>query len=75
MFEHINTIEQRGTLTMLVTERDIEALLDNELSHEQGKVVMDALQSSPRLRQHYDMIKDQKVLLKQWWEQYGKKHH
>ena len=60
---------------MLVTERDIEALLDNELSHEKSKVVMSALQSSQRLRQHYDMIKNQKALLRAWWDEYGKQHH
>lgn len=75
MFEQLQTIEQRGILTMLVTERDIEALLDNELSHEKSKVVMSALQSSQRLRQHYDMIKNQKALLRAWWDEYGKQHH
>lgn len=61
---------QRNIVTMSdkakITDLDIQALIDNELSPEEEKRVMAIIMSRPDLVQRYNMYMHQKNLLKMW---------
>ncbi len=50
-----------------ITDWDIQAYLDNELSAAQQDMLMRALQFDPALRDRYNELRRQRDLLKQWW--------
>lgn len=50
-----------------VTDLDIQALADNELSGEDAERVRDYLQSNPDAHERYEEILRQKEFLKDWW--------
>lgn len=52
----------------LITDWDIQALLDNELDWERQKLALQAIETNPDLRRRYLQYKKQKELLKNWWK-------
>lgn len=50
-----------------VTDHDIQALVDGELSAEQAARVQDYLLHHPRARHRYEALIKQKQLLQEWW--------
>jgi len=50
-----------------ITDRDIQALVDDELSQEQAARVREYLLHDPRARYRYDSLIKQKQLLQEWW--------
>ena len=51
-----------------ITDWDIQAYIDNELSWEQQKQVLKALETNSELRRHYNDFRRQKELLQLWWK-------
>ena len=58
-----------------ITERDIDALIDNELSADRESVVLREIEQSPRLKHYYKEMLIQKALLQDWWAQLGRKQN
>ena len=56
-----------------VSDMDIQALVDNELTWEDEKRVRAFIASDPKAKARYEMLRRQKLLLKEWWE--SKKSH
>lgn len=52
---------------MLITKRDIEALIDNELDPESEARVLKALSYDNHLKNYYEKIMTQNQALKEWW--------
>lgn len=52
-----------------VTDYDIQALADNEVSEEEKLRIETYLRLNPAAQNRYDEIMAQKNLLKKWWEQ------
>lgn len=52
-----------------VTEDDVEALIDGELSPARQEVVVNALATDSWLRERYHNLRRQKMLLLSWWAQ------
>jgi len=50
-----------------ITDYDIQALVDDELSHEEGKEVLSKLEQNRDARNRYNELMKQKNLLKSWW--------
>lgn len=50
-----------------VTDMDIQALVDNELGWEEEKRVRSHLAGDPHAKARYEMLRQQKALLKAWW--------
>ena len=52
----------------VITEWDIQALLDNELSPQEEEIVIKAIENDALLQQRYSALKEQKTLLQLWWK-------
>jgi anti-sigma factor RsiW len=50
-----------------VTDWDIQAYLDNELTGSDQEAVLRALQHDAELRRRYNELRRQRELLKDWW--------
>lgn len=50
-----------------VTDYDIQALIDNELNHEEAKEVFGHLEKNRSAYKRYKELMAQKNLLKLWW--------
>lgn len=50
-----------------VTDYDIQALVDNELEHEDAERVRQHIERSNNARQRYEQLLKQKALLMSWW--------
>lgn len=50
-----------------ISDRDIQALVDDELSPEQAARVREYLLHHPRARYRYEALIKQKRLLQEWW--------
>jgi len=50
-----------------ITDRDIQALVDGELSPDQAARVHGYLLHHPLARQRYESLMKQKKLLQEWW--------
>lgn len=50
-----------------VSDRDIQALVDGELSSEHAARVQEHLLRDPRARHRYEALIKQKKLLQEWW--------
>ncbi|MGB4108032.1 MAG: hypothetical protein WBK55_09610 [Alphaproteobacteria bacterium] len=57
-----------------ITDFDIQALVDNELSWEKQKAVRARIHADPDLRRRYNELCRQKQLLQEWWESGGFSH-
>jgi hypothetical protein len=55
----------------LITDLDVQALVDSHLSVEEESRVWNAIIRSPALETYYKKIVIQKKLLKIWWENEG----
>lgn len=53
---------------VIVTDMDIQALLDNELEPEKMRLVLETISRSPDLQKRYQQYLHQKDLLKLWWK-------
>ncbi len=76
MASHVGRGERRFTfrpMNKTVTSYDIQALVDNELDWEESKVVMDALSKSEDLMRYYNKLRQQKILLRSWWNHRNRK--
>ena len=65
-----------GVLEMddrIITDMDIQALVDNQLDWEEEKRVRRHLFQSPDAQRRYEDLRNQKQLLQLWWQ--GRKHH
>lgn len=51
-----------------ITDWDIQALLDKELSPQEESFVLQALQQNPDLQARYNALRNQKNLLQLWWK-------
>lgn len=50
-----------------ITDADIQALIDGELTPARQEIVLTALQNDPGLQQRYNLLTRQKSLLLSWW--------
>lgn len=50
-----------------VTEFEVEALVDSQLSWEEEKYVRQEMARNPLLRAHYEQVLWQKKLIVAWW--------
>lgn len=55
-------------MTSVVSDQDIQALVDDELKHEDAKRVMRSINENKSARQRYEQLIEQKRLLKMWWK-------
>lgn len=60
---------------MYLTDQDIQALLDNELSSEDELKVMEALKEDSEMLRRYMAMRQQKKLLQLWWMREKEKAH
>ncbi len=51
-----------------ITDLDIQALIDGEMSDHEALQLMDAITKNPVLHNRYLLYKKQKTLLKSWWK-------
>ncbi len=56
-----------------ITDYDLEALIDNELDHEDQKIVLDHIKSYPDAQKRYDELKAQKEAIKRWHQHKDKR--
>ena len=54
-------------LPLPITELDVQALVDSDLSWEEEKQVWRGIESDPALKAYYKRIISQKKLLISWW--------
>jgi anti-sigma factor RsiW len=54
-------------LTFPITELDVEALIDSQLSWEEEKIVRREMEKNPALLAYYAQILHQKKLIVAWW--------
>ena len=57
-----------------INDEDIQALVDGELSVSDAERVMKAVESDPWLRERYDALRHQKMLLLSWWQDSHSSH-
>ena len=57
-----------GMLSLLITEFDVQALVDSHLTWEEEKRVWQGICSNPALKDYYVQIIAQKKLLAAWWQ-------
>lgn len=57
-----------------VSEMDIQALVDNELTWEDEKRVRAFIATDAKARATYEMLRRQKALLKDWWDSTSRSH-
>jgi anti-sigma factor RsiW len=50
-----------------ISDRDIQALVDDELTADQAERVREYLLHHPRARHRYEALVKQKGLLQRWW--------
>jgi anti-sigma factor RsiW len=53
--------------TRVITDLDIQALADNELSRADAERVRNYIEKNPEAHERYEEILRQKELLKRWW--------
>jgi anti-sigma factor RsiW len=63
-----------GAMWQVITDFDIQALVDNELSWEDEKRVRAYIQSNPDAKRRYDELSAQQTALRSWWKQTEKAH-
>lgn len=51
-----------------VTEQDVHALVDNQLTWEEEKRVRREIDNNPFLRKEYERLMEQKKALRLWWD-------
>jgi anti-sigma factor RsiW len=56
-----------------ITELDVQALVDSQLTWEEEKQVRREMGKNFALKKHYDQIVKQKKLLVNWWKNETKK--
>ena len=59
-------------IAMYVNRADIDALIDGELSLEEERRVLLAIDQNPAMKKYYKTMLVQKSLLQDWWTQMGK---
>jgi anti-sigma factor RsiW len=52
-----------------ITDEDIQALVDGELSPARQEIVMKMIDSDVGLRERYRALRHQKMLLLSWWSE------
>ena len=57
------------TTVQIVTEQDIEALVDNQLEWERAKNVLQYIDQNNWAKKYYEEISRQKNMLNAWWDQ------
>lgn len=57
-----------------ISDEDIQALVDGELSAPQAEHVMKVVESDTWLRERYDALRRQKMLLLSWWQDSHSSH-
>lgn len=55
-------------MQILITDWDIQALLDNELSEAEQAAILKAMRDDITLRARYNELRRQRDLLRQWWK-------
>lgn len=60
---------------MNITDDDIQALLDNELSAEEEQEIMGELRNNPEMMRRFMLLRQQKKLLQLWWAKEKEKIH
>jgi hypothetical protein len=60
---------------LLITDCDIQALVDNELDPARHEQVLNALEHDPLLRRRYHELQRQKMVLLSWWADEQDRHH
>ena len=51
-----------------ISEWDIQALIDGELSADEEAYVLQALADAPDMQELFNLLKKQKQLLQLWWK-------
>lgn len=54
--------------TDALTDYDIQALVDDELPHEEAKEILTLIERNPMVQKRYQELLEQKRLLKLWWK-------
>lgn len=54
-------------LPMIITDFDIQALVDNELSWQEEKRIMEHILKSSILKKRFEKLQRQKKLLQRWY--------
>jgi len=57
-----------------VTDYDLQALVDNELDHEEEKRIRAYIEQDFSARKRYDELVKQKKAVMQWWQDSHKAH-
>lgn len=52
----------------IVTDFDIQALVDNELTWEEEKRVLNYIEQTPYAQKRYEELRRQKSVLQDWWK-------
>lgn len=53
---------------IMVTDWDIQALLDNELTENEQAIILRAMRDDITLRARYNELRRQRDLLRDWWK-------
>ncbi len=53
---------------------DIQALVDDELGHEEQKRVRSHLEMNPLAREYYESLLRQRRMIRHWWNQQSVSH-
>lgn len=53
-----------------ISEWDIQALIDGELSSAEEAYVLQAISDTPELQERYNALQKQKQLLQLWWKEH-----
>lgn len=56
-----------------ISDFDVQALIDNELSPQRRIQVLEMLNGSNELKKRYQVLLEQRELLKLWWDSKDKK--
>ncbi|MGE4312931.1 MAG: hypothetical protein AB7E85_01505 [Pseudobdellovibrionaceae bacterium] len=71
----VESVQTSYNVMSFITERDIDALIDNELSEERASTVLSEIEHMPHLKSYYKEMLVQKALLQDWWAQLGRRQN
>lgn len=71
---YLRLLKEQKMSPLVVTDFDIQALVDNELPWEHEKQVRAYIKATPDAQKRYDELCRQKRLLQEWWAKGGFSH-
>ncbi|MBU0859286.1 MAG: hypothetical protein KJ667_05065 [Alphaproteobacteria bacterium] len=64
-----NDLEYKTMAPEPITDEDIQALVDGELTPARQEIVMKVIENDVGLRERYRALRRQKMLLLSWWSE------